>query len=133
MADLSVFSVSGGGNDAIVTAEIIAAAQAQTVPCGKDSRLALRVANANATVAVVRVAAGDGPRAALGNMDVTVAANTTAYIALFDTARYMQTVELTVGDKVKTVGVVSVALVDSEGTALDGTALGNVSIEAVQL
>ena len=121
MADLSVFSVSGGGNDAIVTAEIIAAAETQTVPAGKDSRLALRVANANATAAVVRVAAGDGPRAALGNMDVSVAANATAYIALFDTARY------------KSGSTISVSLVDSEGTALGETALGNVSIEAVQL
>ena len=32
MADVSVFSVSGGGNDAIATAEIAAAAQTQIEP-----------------------------------------------------------------------------------------------------
>ena len=121
MANVSVFSVSGGGYDAIVTAEIVAAAEVQTVPCGKDSRLAMRVANGNAAAVVVSAAAGSGPRAALGDMEVTVGAGETAYIALFDTARYK------IGSEI------SVALVDSEGTALDETALGNVSIEAVQL
>lgn len=121
MADVSVFSVSGGGYDAETTASIVAAAASQTVPVGKDSRLALRVANGSEAAAVVSVAAGSGPRAPLGDMDVTVAAGETAYIALFDTARY------------KTAGAITVALVDSEGTALGETPLGNISIEAVQL
>lgn len=121
MADVSVFSVSGGGNDAIATAEIVAAAETQTVPVGKDSRLALRVANGGEAAVVVRVAAGSGPRAPLGDMDVTVAAGATAYIALFDTARY------------KTAGAVTVALVDSEGVPLVAGVLEDIRIEAVQL
>lgn len=122
MAQVSVFSVNGGGYEAIATSSIVAAAASQTVLCGKDSRLALRVANSGAAEAVVRVAAGSGPRAALGDMDVTVGAGQTAYIALFDTARY------------KAGNVISVALVaDTNGTALGETALGNIKIEAVQL
>jgi len=120
MANVSVFSVNGGGYD-VAAASVAAAAETQTVPCGKDSRLALRVSNGNETAAVVRVVPGDGPRAALGNMDVTVAANSTAYIALFDTARY------------KSGGVISVALVDVSGVALGETPLGNIGIEAIQL
>lgn len=121
MANVSVFSVSGGGYDTAATANIATAAALQTVPAGKDSRLALRVVNAGETAAVVRVAAGAGPRAALGNMDVTVGAGETAYIALFDTARY------------KTGNAVSVALVDGTGTALGTEALADIGIEAVQL
>lgn len=122
MADVSVFSVSGGGQDVMATASIAAAAASQTVPCGKDSRMALRVANGSAAVAVVRIAPGAGPRAALGNMDVTVDAGATAYIALFDTARY------------KTADAISVALVaDTNGTDLSAEALGGIDIEAVQL
>jgi NADPH-dependent curcumin reductase CurA len=121
MADVSVFSVSGSGNDAKATASVAGAAAVQTVPCGKDSRLALRVSNGNETAAVVRVTPGSGPRAALGNMDVTVAAGATAYIALFDTARY------------KSGSAISVSLVDATGTALGATALGGIGIEAVQL
>lgn len=119
MANVSVFSVSGGGVAA--KASVVAAAETQTVPCGKDNRLALRVRNGNESAAVVRVAPGDGPRAPLGNMDVTVAAGETAYIALFDTARY------------KAAGAISVALVDASGEALDETALEGIGIEAVQL
>jgi hypothetical protein len=121
MANVSVFSVSGGGYDAKSTSEIVAAAATQTVPCGKDIRLALRVANGGEAAATVRVAPGSGPRAALGNMDVTVAAGKTAYIALFDTARY------------KSGNAITVALVDGEGTALNQTALGQIDIEAIQL
>jgi hypothetical protein len=122
MANVSVFSVSGGGHDAKAPSDIVAAAAAQTVPCGKDNRLALRVKNGGEAAAVVRVTPGSGPRAALGNMDVTVAAGTTAYIALFDTARY------------KSGGVINVALVaDTNGTALGETALAAIGIEAVQL
>jgi hypothetical protein len=122
MANVSVFSVSGGGYDTATTAEIAAAAATQTVPCGKDSRLALRVDNGNETAAaVVSVAAGSGPRAPLGNMDIMVEAGKTAYIALFDTARY------------KTGGAITVALVDAEGVPLGAAALEDIRIEAVQL
>ncbi len=121
MANVSVFSVTGGGHDIVATVGIAAAAAAQMVPCGKDSRLALRVANAGEAAAVVRVAAGSGPRAALGDMDVTVGAGETAYIALFDTARY------------KAAETINVAFVDSEGEALGAGALADISIEAIQL
>ncbi len=122
MADVSVFSVSGGGSSALATTGIARAQAVQTVPCGKDSRLALRVSNGNAADVVVRVAAGTGPRAALGDMDITIAAGKTAYIALFDTARY------------KAEGAVSVALVaDTNGTALNSEAIADIRIEAVQL
>ena len=125
MADVSVFNVSGGVNDSKTTSTITAGAVSQTVPhSGKDSRLALRVVNGNAAhEAVVRVAAGDGPRAALGNMSVTVDALKTAYIALFDTARLK---DLSTGD-------ITISLVDSAGAALESAELAEVQIEAVQL
>lgn len=123
MADMSVFNISGGGSCSIAAAEITAAAAAQTVPhSGKDRRLALRVTNGNAAAVVVKAAAGGGPRAALGDMNVTVGAGETAYIALFDTARYKN---LSTGD-------IDVALTDESGAALT-TELENVQIEAVQL
>ena len=123
MADLSVFNVSGGGNSIIATALITAAAASQTVPhSGRDQRLALRVADGNVTAVVVKVVAGKGPRAVLGDMKVTVAAGETAYIALFDTARYK---DLSTGD-------ITVALTNESGDALT-TELENIQIEAVQL
>ena len=122
MADINVFSVNGGGYDAVTTTSMTAAAAVQMVPCGKDSRLALRVSNGNVTDAVVRVAAGSGPRAALGDMDIMVAGGKTAYIALFDTARY------------KSAGTIRVALLaDTNGASLGADALENIKIEAVQL
>ncbi len=121
MADVSVFSVNGGGHDVLVATNIATAKATQTVPCGKDNRLALRVSNGGASAAVVRVVPGDGPRAALGKMDVPVAAGEVAYIALFDTARY------------KSGNVVNVALVDGSGVELDPEALGGIGIEAIQL
>ncbi|MGI5849661.1 MAG: hypothetical protein ACOX8Q_06320 [Christensenellales bacterium] len=126
MADVSIFDVSGGGNDAKATALLTAGAAAQTVPCayGKDQRLALRVKNGNELKkAVVCVAAGSGPRAALGAMSVTVNEGETAYIALFDTARYKD---------LSTNGI-TVTLVDAAGDALEAAELAAVQIEAVQL
>ncbi len=126
MADVSIFSVKGGKSDAELTASITAGDVSQTVPCenGKDQRLVLRVQNANAEhEAVVCVGSGDGPRSALGDMSVNVPAVSTAYIALFDTARYKN---LSSDD-------ISVTLVDSEGVALESGELANVQIEAVQL
>lgn len=123
MADLSVFNVSGGGSSIKTTALIEAADASQTVPhSGRDARLALRVQNDNIVSIVVKAVAGGGPRAALGDMNVTVAAGETAYIALFDTARY----------KDLTNGVITVALTDVSGGALT-TEIANVRIEAVQL
>lgn len=126
MADVSIFDVSGGGYDTVTTAEMAAAAAAQTVPCenGKDQRLALRVTNGNASAAaIVQIAAGDGPRATLGAKSVTVAAGKTVYIALFDTARFKTLASDDIG----------VSLVDSEGSALGAEVLANISIEGVQL
>ena len=121
MANVSVFSISGGVTDVLATALITAGTATQTVPMGKDSRMALRVANGGETAAVVRLAAGDGPRAPLGAKDVTVGAGETAYIALFDTARH------------KIDNAVSVALMDGDGDPLGAPALAAVQIEAVQL
>lgn len=125
MADISVFNVSGGANDAMLTSGITAGAVSQTVPhSGKDQRLALRVVNNNAAhEAVVRVSAGSGPRAALGSMSVTVDAMNTAYIPLFDSARFK---DLSTGD-------ITVELVDAAGVALESAELANVQIEAVQM
>lgn len=124
MADMSVFNISGGVTDTIATASIVAAAAEQTVPMGKDNRMALRVTNGGSAAAVVRIAAGDGPRAPLGAKNVSVGAGETAYIALFDSARH------------KSGNTVSVALMDGAGDdalALDAGALATVQIEAVQL
>lgn len=121
MANVSVFSVSGGVTDVLETAMITAGAAEQTVPMRKDSRMALRVANGGEAAAVVRIAAGDGPRAPLGAKDVTVGAGETAYIALFDTARH------------KSGNEVNVSLVDDDGDTLGAPALAALQIEAVQL
>jgi len=121
MANVTVFDISGGRACAIPAADIAAAQEVQTVPVGKDSRLALRVDNGNSEEIIVRMKAGDGPRAPLGDYDVTVAANSAAYIALYDTARY------------KSGGVVTVHLMADEDTPLGAEQRVNVSIEAVQL
>lgn len=121
MANVTVFDISGGKICAIPAEEIAAAQEVQTVTVGKDSRLALRVANGNAAAVIVRIKAGDGPRAPLGDNDVTVAANAAAYIALYDTARY------------KSGGAVTVHLMADEETPLGAAERANVSIEAVQL
>jgi len=126
MADVSIFDVNGGGNDSKLTANITAGEVAQTAPCenGKDQRLVLRVQNDNAAhEAVACIALGDGVRSGLGDLSVTVAAVSTAYIALFDTARYK---DLSSND-------ISVTLVDDGGVALEAGELANVQIEAVQL
>ncbi|MGE5495098.1 MAG: hypothetical protein ACM3S4_07365 [Burkholderiales bacterium] len=120
---VEVFNISGGGSSIIAAADISAAADTQTVAhSGKDHRLALRVANGNAISINVAVMAGNGPRAALGSMTVSVAANSTAYIALFDTARF----------KNLATGNITVNLTDGQGAAL-GEALASVQIEAVQM
>ncbi len=81
MANVSVFDIGGGKAFVAATDGIAAAAVEQAVPCRKDARLCLRVCNANASAAaVVRIKAGDGPRAVLGNREVTVSAGQTAYI-----------------------------------------------------
>lgn len=136
MADMTKFSISGGVPHGMATADIEVAAGEQTVTTGKDSRLALRVENGNAAAVTVRLKAGEGPRAPLGDNDVTVGAQSTAYIALYDTARYMSRTEETVDGKVKTGGRITVALMDGAGEdaqALEGAALAAVKIEAVQL
>jgi hypothetical protein len=123
MGNMSVFNVSGGGTSSMPEANIAPAAVSQNIPhSGRDGRLALRVANDNATAVVVKVAAGNGPRAALGDMNVTVDAGETAYIALFDTARY----------KDLTTGNIAVALTDEQGNELT-MELAAVQVEAVQL
>lgn len=126
MADITIFNVCGGSVDSAATSGISAGAAAQTVPCGhgKDSRLALRVQNGDAAAtAYVKIAAGDGVRASLGDLTVAVAAGDTAYIPLFDTARFKALAGNTVG----------VALVDSDGEALVADVLSDIQIEAVQL
>ena len=136
MADVTKFSISGGVVNVVAAGDIEAAAAEQTVTTGKDSRLALRVENGNAEGVTVRLMAGEGPRAPLGDNDVAVAAESTAYIALYDTARYMSKTEEMADGKVKTVGRITVALMDGVGEAavsLEGAALAAVKIEAVQL
>lgn len=125
MAYISVFNISRGAGDAKSAAEIVSCAASQSVPqSGKDARLALRIANKNESgSAVVKVAAGDGPRAALGSMRVAVAAMSTAYIPLFDSARFK---DLSTGD-------ITVTLEGTDGDALAAAELANVQIEAVQM
>ena len=134
MADVIKFNISGGAAAVAATAAGAAAAE-QTVVTGKDNRLALRVENGNATAIMVRIKAGEGPRAPLGDNDVVVSAESTAYIALYDTARYMKKTEETLDGRVKTAGRITVALMDvgEEAGLLEGAALAAVKIEAVQL
>jgi hypothetical protein len=126
MANVTIFNVSGGNADSAATAGISAGAVVQTVPCGhgKDSRLALRVQNGDETTgAYVKIAAGDGVRKSLGEMDVAVDTGETAYIPLFDTARF----------KALDDNAITVSLVDASGDPLIGDVLANIQIEAVQL
>ena len=123
MADLSVFNISEGGCASIADSELEAAASSQTVAHpGKDSRLALRVANGGENALRVTVKAGNGPRAALGDLKTDVAAGETAYIALFDTARFKSLPD----------GAITVELTDTDGGELTSE-LELVRIEAVQM
>ena len=121
LTNVTKFNISGGVSHVVETSAIAAAAAQQAVPAGKDSRLALRVANGGEAALTMRMTAGGGPRAPLGDYDVAVAAESTAYIALFDTARY------------KSGGSIAVQLLDADKEALGAQALAGVSIEAVQL
>ena len=55
--------------------------------------------------------------------DIAVGAGETAYIALWDTARF----------KDMESGAVTVEILDTDGEELDAQVLANISIEAVQL
>ncbi|MDD5018227.1 MAG: hypothetical protein PHO15_09035 [Eubacteriales bacterium] len=126
MADVTVFDLTGGAAyDSETTSGITTGAAAQTVPCenGRDQRLALRIQNGDDEAVIATVAAGDGVRSSLGEYALTVAAGETAYIALFDTARYKALAD----------NDIDVTLTDSEGGALESGELLNVQIEAVQL
>lgn len=123
MNNVSVFDMNGGRAALCPTGEIAPAAAAQAVVCRKDARLCLRVNNAGEAGIVVRLKAGNGPRAVLGDKDVTVGAAQTAYIPLFDTARF----------KRMDSGAVIVTLADADGDALSTQGLEDVSLEAVQM
>lgn len=124
MANVSVFDVSGGSVCKMVHSAVEAAAAAQTVPSGKDGRMALRVSNGNAATAIeVYLKAGDGPRAVLGDKTVTINAIQTAYIALYDTARFKRFSDSAVAVELTAVG----------GGALTVDQSANIAIEAVQL
>lgn len=124
MENVSVFDMGAGLPAVLKTDTIAPAAAQQQVRCRKDSRLCVRVCNADAsTDVIVRIKAGGGPRAVLGDKDVTVGAGETAYIALWDTARF----------KDMDSGTVIVEILDTDGDELDAQVLANVSIEAVQL
>ncbi|MFA5676533.1 MAG: hypothetical protein WDA65_08450 [Christensenellales bacterium] len=124
MANVSVFDMGAGAPAVLETDTVAPAAARQQVPCRKDSRLCVRVCNADAqTDVIARVKAGGGPRAALGDMDIAVDAGETAYIALWDTARFKDMEN----------GTVTVEMLDADEEQLDAQALANVSIEAVQL
>ena len=124
MENVSVFDVGGGTAVAMAADSMTGAAAQMAVACRKDARLCLRVCNTDdANGITVRLIAGGGPRAVLGDKDIAVGAGETAYIALFDTARFKQPDS----------GSVNVALLDADGDALAAPALANVAIEAVQL
>ena len=124
MANVSFFDVSDGTVSKTAHIDIQPASAAQTVPKGKDGRMALRISNGNAATAVaVRLKSGDGPRAVLGDKTVTVNAAQTAYIALYDTARLKRFSD----------GAVAVELTAPGGAALTLDELASIAIEAVQL
>ncbi len=124
MANVSLFDISKGMPAILQTESMTPAAAVQQVPCKKDSRLCLRVCNANEQEdVVVRLKAGGGPRCVLGDKDITVKAGEVAYIALWDTARYKDLAS----------GNVSVDLVDGNGDALSEQLLLLITIEAAQL
>ena len=123
MVNVSVFDVSSGSVSIAADSAITAAAAVQIIPPGKDARMALRVRNGSDTAAQVILKAGDGPRAVLGDKTVDVASGQTAYIALFDSARFKRYSD----------GAMSVELAAAGGSALTAQQLESVSIEAVQL
>lgn len=124
MDNVSVFDVSSGTSAVMAAASVTEADSLMAVVCRKDARLCLRVCNNGETDGItVRLKAGSGPRAVLGDKDIAVDAGETAYVALFDTARFKQMDS----------GIVAVALLDAEGGALGAQALECVAVEAVQL
>ncbi len=123
MGNVSVFDVSGGSVSIAADSAMMAAAAVLTVPPGKDARMALRVGNGSEVPAEVILKAGDGPRAVLGDKTVAVASGQTAYIALFDSARFKRFSD----------GAMSVELKAAGGNAMTAQQLESVSIEAVQL
>ncbi len=124
MANVSLFDVSGGSVCKIAHSTLSVAAAAQTVPAGKDGRMVLRVSNGNETTAVeISLKAGDGPRAVLGDKTLTVNAAQTAYIALYDTARFKRFSDGAVAVELRAVG----------GSALTLDELANIAIEAAEL
>lgn len=65
-----------------------AGAAAQTVPAGMDDKFMLMIQNTSSTVdAALTIKAGDGVRASIGDLAVTVAKSTTAAISL-DSSRF---------------------------------------------
>ena len=124
MANVGFFDVSDGTVSLIAHSDIQPASATQTVPKGKDGRMALRISNGNTAKAVaVCLKAGDGPRAVLGDKTVTLNAAQTAYIALYDTARLKRYSD----------GAVAVELTALSGAALTPDELTSIAIEAVQL
>lgn len=124
MANVNIFDISDGKTCAVSASVVVRAAAIQTVPPGKDARMALRVSNGNESTAVsVILKAGDGPRAVLGEKNVTIAAGHTAYIALFDSARFKRFSD----------GAMVVELKAAGGGTLTAQQLESVFIEAVQL
>jgi len=122
MESVSVFDVSGGGVSMAANGALTPAASAQSVTPAKDARMAIRVCNGAPAAVAVGICKGDGPRAVLGKKTVNVPAGQTAYIALFDTARFK-----------RHDGTIAVELSAQDGGALTAEQLSAISIEAVQL
>jgi hypothetical protein len=121
MADCVKCDVSAGS-----AAEFAPAATAAefTVDMSEhDDRLALYVANGNTDTEVrVKLKAGDGVRAILGDQDVDIAASKNYIIPLADSERF----------KTYTSSDMTVQLVTTADEALSTAQLGNVTVASIQ-
>lgn len=118
---VGVCDVSGGRS--AVVPQTAAAAAMQVGPCGRGGDIVMRVCNAGEADVTVRLKAGDGPRAPLGDKDIAVPAGETVYIPLYDTARHR---------RVKS-GAMDVELRAEDGGALSAEVLAGIGIEVLQI
>ena len=122
MANIEVLTIKNA-TSSVHTAS--AGAASFTVPLGggSDHRATLLVNNRNTNVKVrVNVAAGDGERAVLGDLDVDIAAASMAAIPFTDSMRF----------KVATTDSVTVNLNDTADTALTATPLALIDCVLIQ-
>lgn len=129
MADINMLSIFGATKSVKTWS---AGAAEITVGLGSkgDSRAVLLVDNRNTDViARVNIEAGDGIRAALGDLDVDVAVSSLAAIPLNDSMRFKDGAANTTYSGSSNI---TVNLNDTSDTALTATPLGNIKVALIQ-